>query len=147
MSGTAEPVAMELFDPCIVVPDEAIRAAGADPAVVVDQLTVPLDDTWKWCTWKGSDQFLTVFSTTRTLDALRTSPTSDRFSAVDDLGVGAFSFRDRGDQQLAACSIAFDWREGSVVFRAERNLASSVTADVCAVARTGAQAFASSIPR
>ncbi|MDQ1200589.1 MULTISPECIES: DUF3558 domain-containing protein [unclassified Rhodococcus (in: high G+C Gram-positive bacteria)] len=147
MSGTAEPVAMELFDPCTVVPDEAIRAAGADPATKDDG--GPLNSgQWKSCAWAGDSFFLDVQATTRTLDEFRSNPTYTELREVDVAGrTAAVSFRlaENADPSRS-CVVAFDWKRGTIAILIDTKLTHAAETDPCVAALGSSNVLSSYLP-
>ncbi|MDQ1179290.1 DUF3558 family protein [Rhodococcus sp. SORGH_AS_0301] len=145
MRGTAEPVAMELFDPCTVIPDEAIRAAGADPATKDD--SGPLNsDQWRYCTWTSASHFLGVQSTTRTMEEIRRNDTTVNADAVlIDQRTDAMTYQldiasDRN------CVVAFPWARGVITVLIDVKLSVVSENDPCAAAIASATALAPYLP-
>ncbi|WP_156388343.1 MULTISPECIES: DUF3558 family protein [unclassified Rhodococcus (in: high G+C Gram-positive bacteria)] len=148
VSGTAQPVSNELFDPCAVVPDEAIRAAGADPAVVSDHLPGGFaSQNFDPCVWSSATYFLSVTSSRLTAEQV-----------VDDLRIvertpvsldgrrDAFILRRPDDMGTSPCDIAFPWTQGMIIVNVESKLSAADNADNCERALNAAQIVNTFLP-
>jgi hypothetical protein len=148
VSGTAQPVSNELFDPCAVVPDEAIRAAGADPATK-DMRDGPDTEHWDYCTWAGDWFYLGVQSTTRTIAEVRANPTYTDMTDVPLKGRDdAIAFRVGNVTGTPSnCAIAFGWERGTVVILIDTKLSMVAPEDSCRTALKSSDALTTALPR
>jgi hypothetical protein len=141
---------MELFDPCTVVPDEAIRAAGADPAVVGDSLLgASNDDRFAPCVWAAGSHYLTVTSSTSGLDAIVEDSRYVTRSPVPIAGrEGAYSLVRPDPLGTAPCDVVFAWARGIVMVTADRRVGAPVgDDDTCALALFAANTFNPYLPK
>jgi hypothetical protein len=146
VSGTAEPVAMELFDPCTVVPDEAIRAAGADPASL-EQGPSTESGKWKHCTWTAPDYYLNISVTTRRIGELESNP-----NYVDVVGTevpgrrGSLEYSIAPDSRDQMCVVASPWSGGSITVMINRKQSAAATRQPCLLAGQAARIVSPTLP-
>ncbi|WP_378742699.1 DUF3558 domain-containing protein [Nocardia brasiliensis] len=97
------------YNPCSELSDEALRATRVDPASKSTDTDAPSGPvTWRMCTWKSTDgpYFVTVGSSTHTMDEARKNETVTGFR---DTKVGARSgliYEDKNDEDKLRCYVS-----------------------------------------
>ncbi|WP_042575586.1 DUF3558 family protein [Rhodococcus sp. MEB064] len=149
VSGTAQPVSNELFDPCAVVPDEAIRAAGADPAVVSDSLIGErANQTSDVCIWAAETYYLTVLSSVESQGTVIDDPRYESRRMVELPGrPTAYELRRPDPIGTAPCDISFPWSRGMVIVNVESKASSAGVIDNCSRAISAASVLSPTLPR
>ncbi|WP_137722791.1 DUF3558 domain-containing protein [Prescottella subtropica] len=106
-AGTPTPADGEpALDPC-TVPDDALRAAGVDPATESRDIMGVKQPGWSLCRWRGPDYFVTIFATGRPLDDILAN---DRFTDVTPVAVDgrdAVTVRESNDTRNEYCDVVF----------------------------------------
>ncbi len=140
VSGQAEPenptASDPAFDPCEDIPDEALREVGMDPATESRDILGVHQPGWRICGWNSTTRdYLTVYSTSRSLDDVRRNPDFTGFEAVVVGGRDGMSFREVGDTQAAVCDVATAVAGKAVMFSLEATAPAPPGRDVCADVR------------
>ena len=107
------------FDPC-TLPDQALVAAGVDPATEDPDFFGVRMQGWNLCKWSDGWYFLGVAATTIPIEAVRENP---RNTAITPVSVGtrdAFSYREATPDNYEYCDVAFQSTDGAVIVRAEK---------------------------
>lgn len=118
VGGCSEAVAgqaveAKLFDPCTELSDEALRAAGVDPASKSDLVQYP---EWHMCAWGDAvdeNRNLSVFSTEWQLADFRVNPTRTGFLEVSVDGRDGLQYMEV-NRATRSCAIGFDTARGSI---------------------------------
>ncbi|WP_415638972.1 DUF3558 domain-containing protein [Prescottella defluvii] len=138
MSGEADPEGVAagepVFSPCDDIPDDALRAVGMDPATESRDIYGVKQPGWNICDWRGSGPYLTVFSTTHTLDDVRSNSKYTEFSSLEVSGREAISYREVVDLDRRSCSVAVGSADGAVLISLAYLGVDQVTEDPCLVA-------------
>ncbi|MBM4597441.1 DUF3558 domain-containing protein [Rhodococcus hoagii] len=142
--GTAagEPV----FSPCDDIPDDAVRSLGMDPATESRDIFGVEQPGWKICEWHGSGPYLTVFSTTYTLDDVRANDSYTQFSDVQVGGRVGLTYRKASENDGRTCEVALPSGQGAVLLSVAYLGVDAVTEDPCSVVERAARKFVEVIP-
>jgi hypothetical protein len=143
-SPTAAPA--ELFDTCSISP-EALTASDVNPVSVGEGFFGVEDDEWKPCDWDGGWYYLTVLSTSHTLQEIKDNPRSTDIAKVSVGSRDAVSYYDDSDPEHRVCDVAFPSGRGAVVVRISTKLGEAVVEPPCDVAVRTANALDSAIPQ
>ncbi|WP_043654834.1 DUF3558 domain-containing protein [Nocardia thailandica] len=153
-SAAGAPLSREqLFDPC-TLPDSVIAATGVDPSWRESHPFGVDREQFKGCQWeaKGSDgrwgHFITVGSTTHTLDDFRANSYYRNFRAVKVGDRDAIQFNLGTAEPPSECEIAFSTTSQGVIFvTASKYIDSKTSTDPCKFAAIAAEQVAPSVPR
>ncbi|MFE1594479.1 DUF3558 domain-containing protein [Nocardia sp. NPDC058705] len=136
----------QLFDPC-TVPDSVLQAAGLDPASKDDNpFSVPRAE-WKGCAWRGGGHFISLMSTTHTMQEVRAN---DYLHDFKDITVGdrpAVQYLLGTRTPVNQCAIAFDTSKGRVSITATKFIDDTSSIDPCELANTAAPNFLEILPK
>ncbi len=144
---TPKPEAGEpAFDPCSI-PDDALRAAGADPASVTRDIVGVKQPGWSLCRWRGPDYFVTVFATGLSIDTIRSDERFTDFTPVDLVGREALTFRETTDRRNEFCDVLFTSGSDTLMIKSSYLTGKTPPEGPCPLAVRNAQALESSIPR
>ncbi|MFD8101344.1 DUF3558 domain-containing protein [Nocardia fluminea] len=136
----------QLFDPC-TVSDSVLQAAGADPASKDDNpFSVPREE-WKGCGWRAGDFYLSLFSTTYTMQKFRENTSLHDFRDVTTGSRSGVQYLLDETNPPEQCGIAWDTSRGTVTLQASRSLSSKSSTDPCAVAGNAAPHFVPLLPQ
>lgn len=144
---TAAPV--EVFNPCTQLPDGAITAAGLDPGskdVTVDPPSGP--STWRVCLWRsdGNEFFVSIFSTSHTLDEARANQELVNVSETPIAGRRGLTFMDKTDADGESCYAAIPAAQGMFEINAAWTIDAERNRDICEVAIQYATALEPHLP-
>ncbi|RDI16457.1 uncharacterized protein DUF3558 [Rhodococcus sp. AG1013] len=139
--GAAEPA----FDPCSI-PDEALRAAGVDPASETRDILGVKQPGWNLCDWGGESTAVTVFIAARTLDEVRENDRFTDFTPVDLGGRKAFTFREASDTRNEYCDVMFSSGTDTVMIKSGYFVGRTPPEGPCPLAIRNAQVLAPTIP-
>ncbi|WP_249644830.1 DUF3558 domain-containing protein [Nocardia sputi] len=106
-----------LFNPCTGIPDDALRAAGVDPATEEKGVAGVDQSGWEICRWKGSRYSMTVFSTGRTIAEFEKKPGNVEFRDVTVAGREGRQFKVEGASKGLLCDVLFRAARGVVQLR------------------------------
>ncbi|MFC3965783.1 DUF3558 domain-containing protein [Nocardia jiangsuensis] len=135
-----------LFDPC-TLPDEAIRAAGANPARRDDNPLGTKRTKWTGCSW-GADQYaLRVFATTISVTEFRENMNFDGFAPIAVPGRDAHSFHETYPSPDDNCSIVYPSPKGTINFYVTYDFGSTVAEEPCSLVLRAATALDPYLPR
>lgn len=142
--GTAagEPV----FSPCDDIPDEALAEIGLDPATESRDIYGVEQPGWKICGWHGTGAYLSVFSTTYSLDDVRANDNYTGFSDVEVAGRGGVVYRKASETDGRACEVAVPSGEGAVLLSVAYLGVDPVTEDPCSIVERAARRIVDFIP-
>lgn len=150
VEGQAETTAPQAgepaFDPCSI-PDEALRAAGADPRTVTRDISGVKQPGWSVCRWRAPDYFVTVFATGRSIDTIRSDDRFSDFTPVDLDGREAFTFREATDKRNEFCDVLFTSGPDSLMIKSSYLTGRTHPDGACPLAIRNARALIASIPR
>lgn len=136
-----------LFEPCDI-PDEALVAAGLDPATEDPDFFGVQATGWEACAWRGSWYFITVLSTTHSFEEVKTNPNNVEVVEVDTVaGRDAVTYRDKSDVQREVCDVAFASSAGAVVVRSHKRGTKEAEDDLCALAVRTANTLDRELPQ
>ncbi|MEV6323103.1 DUF3558 domain-containing protein [Nocardia sp. NPDC051787] len=109
----ASPARAALYNPC-TIPDDAIRAAGVDPASQESGIGGVPQSGWEICAWKGDQYAITVYSSARSIDDYRGKPGNVEFQNVTIARRAGEQFRVAGGSKDLKCDVVFTTAQGSV---------------------------------
>ncbi|CAM2954005.1 DUF3558 domain-containing protein [Prescottella defluvii] len=134
------------FDPCSM-PDDALRAAGVDPATQSRDIMGVKQPGWSLCRWRGPDYFVTVFATGRALDDVLADPRFHDIAPVAVDGREAFTVRESNDSRNEYCDVAFSSGPDAIMIQSTYFDGLPGSDSPCPLAVRNAEALAPSIPR
>ncbi|WP_433611679.1 DUF3558 domain-containing protein [Prescottella agglutinans] len=134
------------FSPCDDVPDEAVRELGMDPATESRDIYDVQQPGWKICEWHGPGPYLTVFSTTYTLDDVRANSRYTDFEDVEVGGRSGISYRTASDGDGRSCEVAVPSGDGAVLVSVAYLGVDPVVEDPCAISGRAMQNLIRYIP-
>ncbi|MGW6425801.1 DUF3558 domain-containing protein [Nocardia sp. NPDC055053] len=108
---TAKPV---LWNPCTEISDDALRAAGVDPATEEKGVAGIPQSGWEICGWRGSEYSLTVYTTAKTVAYFEQRPGNINFTDVTIAGRPGRQFKVQGDSRNLICDVVFPTDRGVV---------------------------------
>lgn len=145
--GTAVPPSPVdgLFVSC-TIPDDALAAAGLDPAsesvgFVGEQFTHA-----KLCSWDGPWYNIGIFAMTDTIEQIRAHPRYTGFRDVAINGRDAVLFRKAYDPRDELCFLGYTTRRGTIVFHGIESALVEDGGDICVVVTESARALDRHIP-
>ncbi|WP_327114823.1 DUF3558 domain-containing protein [Nocardia sp. NBC_01730] len=141
-AGTSD-VPTQLFDPCTGIPDDALTAAGLDPATKQVGVGGVRQPGWEICGWKGADYTLGVFSTGGTLAEFERRPGNVDFQDVTIAGRTGRQFRVDGAVRDQMCDVLFPAGQGLL----QLTLVNKTTADPCDRLRSVGEAVVPALPK
>ncbi|GGN99044.1 DUF3558 domain-containing protein [Nocardia rhizosphaerihabitans] len=108
---TAKPV---LWNPCTEIPDDALRAAGVDPATEEKGVAGVPQSGWEICGWSGPQYSLTVYTTNKSVAQFEEKPGNVDFRDVAIAGRSGREFRVAGASKQLDCNVVFPASQGVV---------------------------------
>ncbi|QNG19313.1 DUF3558 domain-containing protein [Rhodococcus triatomae] len=135
-----------LFDPCSI-PDDALAAAGLDPATEDAGFFGVQRTGWEVCGWTGSWFFIDVLSTSHTFDDVKNNPANTDLAPVDLPGREAVSFRHVSDDDAEVCDVAFPSSSGTITVRSYKKGSEAAEESLCELALDYAHTFDEHLPR
>ncbi|WP_281917450.1 DUF3558 domain-containing protein [Nocardia sputorum] len=120
-TGSSTTAAQVLFNPCTGIPDDALRAAGVDPATEESGIAGVHQSGWEICTWKNRRYHMTVFSTSRTVAEFEKKPGNVDFQNVTIAGRAGRQFRVEGASKALDCDVVFPASQGVLQLRILNN--------------------------
>lgn len=132
-TGSSTTAAKALFNPCTGIPDEALRAAGVDPATEEAGIAGVPQSGWEICSWKGSKYSITVYSTGRTVAEFERKPGNIDFKDVTVAGRQGRQFRVEGASKNLDCDVLFPAAQGVVQLAIMNRAGQDNLEDPCAV--------------
>lgn len=145
--GTAVPPSPVdgLFVSC-TIPDDALAAAGLDPAsesvgFVGEQFTHA-----KLCSWDGPWYNIGIFAMTDTIEQIRAHP---RYTGFRDVAINrpdAVLFRMTYDPRDQYCFVGYTTQRGTILFLGIDHAVGQDHGDICAVVTEASQALDHHIP-
>ncbi|WP_194289760.1 DUF3558 domain-containing protein [Nocardia macrotermitis] len=144
-SETAAPTTLadaQLWDPCSLS-DSAVKAAGVNPSSKDTNAFGAPQAGWKGCVWRNDTYVLSVYSTSHTIDEVRSNTNFKNIHDVDVSGRQALSYTEQGED----CGVDFPTSKGVVEIIARKLGTAATPVDECAVALSSANSLNSSIPK
>ncbi|GAA5059034.1 DUF3558 domain-containing protein [Nocardia callitridis] len=111
-SGSSTSAEVKLFDPCAGIPDDALTAAGVDPATEESGIAGVHQHGQEICAWKGRAYAITIYSTGRTVGEYERKPGNVEFEDVVIAGRTGRQFRDQGTSHDRLCNVLFPATQG-----------------------------------
>lgn len=142
---TAPQAGVPAFDPCSI-PDEALRAAGMDPATESRDILGVKQPGWSLCDWSGDGTAITVFATAQDLSEVRENDRFTDFDPVEVDGRAAFTFREVTDKRNEYCDVVLASGADTVMIKSGYFVGKTPAEGPCPLAIRNAQVLAPSIP-
>ncbi|MGB3772111.1 MAG: DUF3558 family protein [Rhodococcus sp. (in: high G+C Gram-positive bacteria)] len=138
------PVA-ELWDPC-TIPSDALVGAGVDPEVIESRPITEGVYEWKTCTYKKDWFYLTVYSTTRSLDELRAGSRVSRLSEVPVGSRTGIMYTDSTQPLGTNCYSSIASKSGAVEFEVQKSANNELQGDTCSLSVSFATSLEKFVP-
>lgn len=138
-----------LFSPCDDIPDDALRKTGVDPATEDPEVAGVEFTGWRVCRWNSVDGLysLVVFSTSKTMDEIRSNPKNVDFQPITIGTRNATNYHESNDAEHARCDIAIAAGQGAYIVRASAMYGLAQKEDSCALATRHARDLEPILPR
>ncbi|MFH5230252.1 DUF3558 domain-containing protein [Antrihabitans spumae] len=94
-----------LFDPCTEISDDLLRQMGVDPATESSGISGVEFEDWKICHWIAPWYALTIYSSSRTIDEIRTNSTVTAFREVRVAQREALEYHTKSDRPPDDCFV------------------------------------------
>ena len=134
------------FDPCLL-PDDALVAAGVDPATKDPDFFGVRMDGWNLCSWTADWYFLGVAAMTHSLDDVRRNPNNTDFAPAVVGSRDAFTYTEVNDPDRTLCDVAFASTDGTIMIRVYVKWLRDAVEDPCIVATRSANTLDPYLPR
>ncbi|MET9212411.1 MULTISPECIES: DUF3558 domain-containing protein [unclassified Nocardia] len=108
---TAKPT---LWNPCTEISDDALTAAGVDPASEEKGVAGVPQSGWEICGWDGPTFAVTVYATNKAVDQFKSKPGNVDFRTVTIAGRSGEEFRVEGASKKLDCNVVFPVSQGVV---------------------------------
>ncbi|WP_249644828.1 DUF3558 domain-containing protein [Nocardia sputi] len=131
-TGSSTSAAQSLFNPCTGIPDEALRAAGVDPATEEVGVAGVPQSGWEICNWEGTRYFISIFSTGRTVSEFEKKPGNVDFRDVTVAGRKGRQFKVEGASKDLLCDVLFATSGGLIQLRVSNRASVGSPEDPCA---------------
>ncbi|APE33031.1 hypothetical protein BOX37_02535 [Nocardia mangyaensis] len=135
----------QLFDPC-TVPDSVIQAVGADPTTKGDNPFMSPRPEWKGCEWTADGYFISLFSTTNTVQQFRENDYLHDFQIVTVAGREGLQYLLGTWDPPHQCGIAFGSSQGTITLQASKFVDDKSPTDPCLLANNAAPNFVEILP-
>ncbi|MEU7764235.1 DUF3558 domain-containing protein [Nocardia sp. NPDC049190] len=146
-STTSTTVANVLFNPCVGIPDDAVRAAGVDPETEESGIGGVHQSGWEICSWDGPKYSITVYSTGRTVAEFESKPGNVEFRDVTVADRKGRQFKVEGASKNLDCNMLVPASQG-VVQLAVMNLAGQDNLeDPCVILYRVSESIVPALPR
>ncbi|WP_406273666.1 DUF3558 domain-containing protein [Nocardia sp. NBC_00881] len=132
-----------LFDPCTGIPDDALSAAGLDPATKQVGVGGVKQPGWEICGWRGADYTLGVFSTGGTVAEFERRPGNVDFQDVTIAGRSGRQFRVDGAAKDQMCDVLFPAGQGLL----QLTLVNKTSGDPCDRLQSVGEAIVPALPK
>lgn len=132
----------QLWDPCSL-PNDAVAGTGVKADTKDTNPFGTARTGWKGCGWNNDTYFLTVYSTTHSMDEVRSNASFHNLHNVDVSGRQAVSYQERSD----SCGVDFSTSKGVVELAVNQSPGSPSAGDYCAIVLRTANALNSQIPK
>ncbi|WP_227996257.1 DUF3558 domain-containing protein [Nocardia australiensis] len=135
-SASSTTAAPALFDPCTEVPDDALRAAGVDPATKEAGIAGVHQVGLEVCKWRGPAYAISLYSTGKPVSEFETKPGNIGFQDVTIAGRQGREFRAEGWE--TQCNAVFPAAQGALQVQILGRMSVDNPEDPCSVlARVG----------
>nr|WP_280193621.1 DUF3558 domain-containing protein [Nocardia farcinica] len=149
-SGTAttstSAAEVALWNPCTEIPDDLLRQAGVDPAVVESGVAGVHQSGWEICTWRGPTYSMAVYSSTRSVQEIREKPGNTDFRDVQIGGRQGVEYRVAGASRDLDCDIVFPASQGMVSIRIGNSALVDNPQDPCRLVNKAAEILVPVLP-
>ncbi|CRK50451.1 conserved exported hypothetical protein [Rhodococcus sp. RD6.2] len=132
------------FNPCDDLSDDAVRAAGMDPATEAREILGVQQPGWSICEWDGPSYALGVAATNYSLGDVRRNPEFKGFEPVEVPGRSAIRFGSASGGSDDRCYVATPSGSGTVLISA--TLPVGRPGDPCALALDGTRVLLPYLP-
>ncbi|WSG63281.1 DUF3558 domain-containing protein [Nocardia sp. NBC_01730] len=146
-TNTTTTTAKALFNPCTGISDDALRAAGVDPATEEAGIGGVHQSGWEICSWRGPKYFVTVFSTSRTVSEFERKPGNVEFEDVTVAGRQGRQFRVEGASKNLDCDVLFAASQGVVQLRVQNRAGQDNLENPCTVLYRVGDSIVPALPR
>ncbi|QBJ97898.1 DUF3558 domain-containing protein [Rhodococcus sp. ABRD24] len=150
VSGTPDPegraAGEPVFSPCDDIPDDALREMGLDPTTESPDIMGVKQPGWKICKWQGAEPALSVFSTTYTMEDVRSNKKNIEFNPVEFDGRAGLIYRETTDTKRRSCDVALAASGGAALISVSYLGTDPVAEDPCAVAKRRTEGIVQYIP-
>ncbi|WP_280244479.1 DUF3558 domain-containing protein [Nocardia abscessus] len=146
-TGSSTTASQTLFNPCTGISDEALRAAGVDPATEEAGIAGVHQSGWEICNWDGPKYFISVFSTGRTVAEFERKPGNVDFQDVLVGGRPGRQFRVEGASKYLDCDVLFPAAQGVVQLKVLNRAGADDLEDPCAVLHRVGTSIVPALPR
>ncbi|WP_084823842.1 DUF3558 domain-containing protein [Nocardia beijingensis] len=145
-TGSSTSATQALFNPCTGIPDDALRAAGVDPASEESGIAGVHQSGWEICAWDGPKYFITVYSTSRTVAEFEHKPGNVEFRDVTVAGRQGRQFKVEGASKNLGCDVLFPASQGVVQLSVLNRAGMDGLDDPCSVLYRVGQSIVPSLP-
>ncbi|MGY5306011.1 DUF3558 domain-containing protein [Nocardia gipuzkoensis] len=146
-TGSSTAASQALFNPCKGIPDEALRAAGVDPATEEAGIAGVHQSGWEICSWKGPKYSITVYSTGRTVAEFERKPGNIDFKDVVVAARQGRQFRVEGASKNLDCDVLFPAAQGVVQLATMNRAGQDDLEDPCTVLYRVGESIVPVLPR
>ncbi|WP_246010832.1 DUF3558 domain-containing protein [Nocardia mexicana] len=145
---TTSAPAPALFNPCTSIPDDALRAAGVDPATKDSGIAGVHQSGFEICGWRGQQYSITVYSSARTVADYESRSDYGDFRDVTIAGRAGRQFRDKsGGASHLACDVVFPAAQGSIQIELLNKASADNPPEPCAALNQAAGALVPHLPK
>ncbi len=144
---TSTTAAKALFDPCTGIPDDALRAAGVDPATKKSGIAGVDQSGWEICGWKGPKYFITVYSAGRAVSEVESKPGNVEFKDVELAGRPGRQFRVEGAAKDLECDAVFPASQGLLQLSVSNRAGQDNLEDPCTILHGVGESIVPVLPR
>lgn len=141
-AAAGEPV----FSPCDDIPDDTLVELRLDPSTESRDILGVEQAGWKLCRWDGDGYIVTVFSTTHSVEDVRTNDRNTDFNDQSIGGRDVFTYHEKSDTRQESCDVAMEARDGAAIVRVTLSAVDPVDADRCQLALDSALLLQRAIP-
>jgi len=152
VDGTATPPSSSsassanLFQACGKIPDDAVRAAGADPSTAEENASGH-QDGWQRCGWTANWFYLEAVATSHTMDEIEQNSLFHDFKQVNLPNRTGFTFLEGDDPQNPKCDLGFSTSNGSMLITVDTKGGVKPQDDPCVVALRSAGVLNQYLPQ
>ncbi|MEV0295402.1 DUF3558 domain-containing protein [Nocardia sp. NPDC050710] len=144
-STSSAPV--KLFDPCTQISDDALIAAGAQPASKETGIAGVHQSGWEICTWRGQKYSLGIFSTGRTVDEFERKDGNVEFQDVAIAGRNGRQYKVEGASKDLRCDVVFSATQGALQLMLINNAVLRNPEDPCVLLRRAGESIVPVLPK
>ncbi|WP_246011667.1 DUF3558 domain-containing protein [Nocardia mexicana] len=137
-----------LFNPCTSIQDDALLAAGVDPATKDTGIAGVHQSGWEICGWMGQQYSITVYSSARTVADYEKRSDYRDFRDVTIAGRTGRQFRNQpGGASDLACDVVFPAAQGTIQIGLLNKASADNPPEPCAALKQAAEALISHLPK